>query len=274
MGRGGNRSRYAAGAADSDSDMDEPVTPKAKKPTSKSPFASFSAIASPHAAMANPRGEGHRLGHRLRRRRHRQAHGRGQEQGGPGSRPRRIHSAQRRGSHGVQGRGTPTDTGRAGSRTVPAQNRHRRHGRRVRPRHRAVLQLPTVDVRAVLHPLRTQHPDHHDRARRQVLRSVLRVKEQHGVPADVGRGVRHGVNHLRVHRPGRCPRRGLAQVHERGRRAGSLFDQDGFPLRRRHGGHTGMYTVPGHVRVLRQASTADRAGRWTRTPSRSPTTRS
>ena len=46
MGRGGNRSRYAAGAADSDSDMDEPKTPKAKKATSKSPFASFSAIAS------------------------------------------------------------------------------------------------------------------------------------------------------------------------------------------------------------------------------------
>ena len=45
MGRGGNRSRYAAGAADSDSDMDEPKTPT-KKATSKSPFASLSAIAS------------------------------------------------------------------------------------------------------------------------------------------------------------------------------------------------------------------------------------
>ena len=45
MGRGGNRSRYAAGGGDSsDSDM-EPTTPS-KKAASKSPFASLSAIAS------------------------------------------------------------------------------------------------------------------------------------------------------------------------------------------------------------------------------------
>ena len=44
MGRGGNRSRYAADGGDSDSDM-EPTTPS-KKAASKSPFASLSAIAS------------------------------------------------------------------------------------------------------------------------------------------------------------------------------------------------------------------------------------
>ena len=44
MGRGGNRSRYAAGGGDSDSDT-EPTTPS-KKAASKSPFASLSAIAS------------------------------------------------------------------------------------------------------------------------------------------------------------------------------------------------------------------------------------
>mmetsp|Transcript_5102 Transcript_5102/g.19199 ORF Transcript_5102/g.19199 Transcript_5102/m.19199 type:complete len:234 (+) Transcript_5102:242-943(+) len=210
--------------------------------------------------MANARGQGRQLGLRFRRRRRRQAHRRDQDQGGPRAREGRVRSTERRGGARAPGRGAPEDTGRAGSGALPAQDRHRRHGSRVRTRHRAVLQLSAVDVRHVLHPLPPEHAHDYDRARRQVLRAVLGREEQHGIPADVGGGVRHGFHDFREHRAGR--RRGgrLAEILQPGPRLGAVADQDGFPLRRRRRGPSRLRAVPRHVRVLQPAAETDRAG--------------